>query len=359
MAHLQLKAISKSFGNFQAVRDINLDIKDREFVVLVGPSGCGKSTLLRMIAGLETISSGDLFIDGERVNGREPDERGLAMVFQSYALYPHMTVEQNMGFALRLAGVPKDVRHQKVLDAARKLQLESMLDRRPSELSGGQRQRVAIGRTIVRDPKAFLFDEPLSNLDAALRGQMRIELAKMHQELEATMVYVTHDQVEAMTMADRIVVLRNGSIEQMGPPVELYQNPATAFVAGFLGSPKMNLFDVSAIERSHDSTVVILSEQNRLKLGNWPVSGRQITVGIRPEAVQISNSGDLVGKVEVVEHLGAEQLIYLNIGTEDLLTVRCHQPTAVKIGEPLRVEVDPSRMHVFDANGRAVMRNAA
>src|SRR6202162_3758383 len=240
MATLQLRDIRKSFGSFEVIKGIDLDIDDREFVVFVGPSGCGKSTLLRMIAGLEEISAGDLMIDGKRVNRVGPADRGLAIVFQSYALYPHMTVRQNMAFALRLAGVAKAERDRKVDEAARILQLEPYLERRPKDLSGGQRPRVAIGRAIVRQPKVFLFDEPLSNLDASLRGQMRIELLRLHDELNATMIYVTHDQVEAMTMADKIVVLQAGRIEQVGSPLELYHQPCNQFVAGFIGSPKMN-----------------------------------------------------------------------------------------------------------------------
>ena len=240
MATLTLRDIQKSYGSLSVIKSLDLEVADREFVVFVGPSGCGKSTLLRMIAGLEEISGGDLIIDGQRMNDIGPADRGLAMVFQSYALYPHMTVRQNMGFALRLARVPKAEREKKVDEAARILQLEPYLDRKPGQMSGGQRQRVAIGRAIVRNPKIFLFDEPLSNLDAALRGQMRIELARLHEELQATMIYVTHDQIEAMTMADKIVVLQAGVIEQVGTPLQLYHHPANLFVAGFIGSPRMN-----------------------------------------------------------------------------------------------------------------------
>ncbi len=241
MATVALKNVKKSYGDVSIIQGVDLAIQDKEFVVFVGPSGCGKSTLLRMIAGLEEITSGDLMIDGKVVNDVPPDARGLAMVFQSYALYPHMSVEKNMGFALKLAGVAKAERDAKVMEAARILQLEKLLDRKPGQLSGGQRQRVAIGRAIVRQPKVFLFDEPLSNLDASLRVQMRIEIARLHMELATTMIYVTHDQIEAMTMADRIVVLRAGIIEQVGTPLELYHFPANTFVAGFIGSPKMNL----------------------------------------------------------------------------------------------------------------------
>lgn len=245
MATLQLNNITKRFGDTEVIKGIDLEVNDREFVVFVGPSGCGKSTLMRMIAGLESASDGDILIDGQRINDVGPADRGLAMVFQSYALYPHMTVEGNMGFSMRLAGVPKEERRAKVLEAAKILQLEPLLDRKPKALSGGQRQRVAIGRAIVRNPSIFLFDEPLSNLDAALRVQMRIELARLHDELDATMIYVTHDQIEAMTMADKIVVLHDGVVEQVGSPMALYHHPCNRFVAGFIGSPKMNFMPVT------------------------------------------------------------------------------------------------------------------
>ena len=264
MATLTLRDLRKSYGSFEVIKGVNLAIADREFVVFVGPSGCGKSTLLRMIAGLEEITSGELEIDGRRVNQVGPADRGLAMVFQSYALYPHMTVRQNMGFALRLARVAKAERNRKVDEAARILQLEPYLDRRPKDLSGGQRQRVAIGRAIVRQPKVFLFDEPLSNLDAALRGQMRIELSRLHEELNATMVYVTHDQIEAMTMDDKIVVLQAGRVEQVGSPLELYHHPANLFVAGFIGSPRMNLLPATVAGSGGAGTTVALASGQRI-----------------------------------------------------------------------------------------------
>src|SRR5690348_9460848 len=257
MATLTLRNIRKSYGSFEVIKGVDLGIADREFVVFVGPSGCGKSTLLRMIAGLEEITSGDLLIDGKRVNHIGPADRGLAMVFQTYALYPHMTVRQNMGFALRLARVAKAERNRKVEEAARILQLEPYLDRRPRDLSGGQRQRVAIGRAIVREPSVFLFDEPLSNLDAALRGEMRRELAELHQRLGATMLYVTHDQIEAMTLGDRIVVMHQGRVRQVDTPARVYDRPADTFVAGFLGSPPMNLVP-GTVERVDGSLVVRL-----------------------------------------------------------------------------------------------------
>src|ERR1700760_846297 len=270
MATLTLRDLRKSYGSYEAIKGIDLAIGDREFVVFVGPSGCGKSTLLRMIAGLEEITSGDLMIDGKRVNRVGPADRGLAMVVQSYALYPHMTVRQNMAFALRLAHVAKAERDRKVDEAARILQLEPYLERRPRDLSGGQRQRVAIGRAIVRQPKVFLFDEPLSNLDAALRGQMRIELSRLHEELNATMIYVTHDQIEAMTMADKIVVLQAGKVEQVGSPLELYHHPANLFVAGFIGSPRMNMLPVKVVEAGGTGMTVALASGQH---GIIPVGG--------------------------------------------------------------------------------------
>src|SRR5215212_12120563 len=286
MATVTLKDIRKNYGEVEVIKGVDLAIDDREFCVFVGPSGCGKSTLLRMIAGLEEITEGDLLIDGQRANDVPPSERGLAMVFQSYALYPHMSVADNMGFSLRLAGVSKEERRAKVAEAARVLHLDALLDRKPKELSGGQRQRVAIGRAIVRKPKVFLFDEPLSNLDASLRVQMRIELARLHDELAATMIYVTHDQVEAMTMADKIVVLQGGIIEQAGSPLELYHHPRNLFVAGFIGSPKMNFLPGkvtyiaeagTTIELLVGSSLTIPAQASRHKLGH------PVTVGVRPE----------------------------------------------------------------------------
>ena len=291
MSYMQIKGIAKRYGTYEAVRGIDIDIAEREFVVIVGPSGCGKSTLLRMIAGLETISRGDLVIDGQRMNDVRPADRGIAMVFQSYALYPHKTVEQNMGFALKVAKTPKDEAARKIARAAEILQLGPLMKRLPKELSGGQRQRVAIGRAIVRNPKVFLFDEPLSNLDASLRLQMRIELAQLHRELQATMVYVTHDQIEAMTLADKIVVLRDGLVEQIGAPLEIYRRPANTFVAGFIGSPKMNLIE-GAEAAKHNAH----------------------TIGIRPEHLDVVEAGGTyVGRVGVSEHLGSDTFFHVHI----------------------------------------------
>ena len=273
MATVTLRNIRKKYGEVEIIKGVDLDVADREFVVFVGPSGCGKSTLLRMIAGLESITDGDLLIDGVKANDIGPADRGLAMVFQSYALYPHMTVADNMAFSLRLAGVSKEERTRKVTEAANVLHLGPLLERRPKDLSGGQRQRVAIGRAIVRQPKVFLFDEPLSNLDAALRVQMRIELAKLHEKLAATMIYVTHDQIEAMTMADKIVVLQGGVVEQVGTPLELYHHPRNLFVAGFIGSPKMNLLPGRVIGNTENGITVELASGNPISV---PVKGDDV-----------------------------------------------------------------------------------
>jgi multiple sugar transport system ATP-binding protein len=304
MATLSLRGLRKSYGGVPVIDGLDLEIADREFVVFVGPSGCGKSTLLRMIAGLEPIDSGDLLIEGRRMNDVGPADRGLAMVFQSYALYPHMTVRQNMSFALRLAGAPRAERDSKVGEAARVLQLDSLLDRKPGELSGGQRQRVAIGRAIVRNPTVFLFDEPLSNLDAALRGQMRTELARLHKAIDATMIYVTHDQVEAMTMADRIVVLRAGRIEQVGTPLDIYRHPANLFVAGFMVSPRINMLTVRGVAVSETGvTVACAGGEIAVTLAEGKIEpGKTLTLGIRPEGLRPNPSGALEGVVALVEH---------------------------------------------------------
>ena len=358
MATLSLKNIRKDYGAVQIIKDINLDVADREFIVLVGPSGCGKSTLLRMIAGLEEISSGELRIDDEVMNEVEADERGLAMVFQSYALYPHMSVADNMGFALKLAGVPKAERDAKVLAAAKTLQLDHLLDRKPKQLSGGQRQRVAIGRAIVRQPKVFLFDEPLSNLDAALRVQMRIELAELHRKLNATMIYVTHDQIEAMTMADRIVVLRAGVIEQVGTPLELYNSPANTFVAGFIGSPKMNLIEARVTDLGSSGATLFFTGGSSLVVPSRPslVPGQRLTVGLRPEMVGPSDNGTLTGVVDVIEHLGSETLAYVNLGAGPLLTVKLDAASSVAVGEALRLGVVNGRPLLFNEDGKSLDR---
>ncbi|EJB07127.1 ATPase component of ABC-type sugar transporter [Rhizobium leguminosarum bv. trifolii WSM597] len=353
MSSVTLNQIGKSYGSLEVVSGINLDIADKEFIVLVGPSGCGKTTLLRMIAGLETITKGDLVIDGKRVNSVRPDERGLAMVFQSYALYPHMTVADNMSFALRLAGIDKMERERKVSEAAKILQLDHLLQRRPAQLSGGQRQRVAIGRAIVRDPKVFLFDEPLSNLDAALRIQMRIELARLHKQLSATMIYVTHDQVEAMTMADRIVVVNKGGIEQVGTPMEIYQNPDTVFVAGFIGSPKMNLFEAT-VDASNGGLSAVIESGQRIPLSTPLQAGTKITLGVRPEALDVDHNGPLAGEITVIEHLGGETFTYVDIGKGKLATIKSGEKSVGNVGDTIRISFEPSRLHVFGPDGRAI-----
>jgi multiple sugar transport system ATP-binding protein len=357
MATVALTNVKKSYGDVNIIQGVDLAIEDREFVVFVGPSGCGKSTLLRMIAGLEEITSGDLSIDGKLMNDVPPDARGLAMVFQSYALYPHMSVEKNMGFALKLAGVPKSERDAKVNEAARILQLEKLLQRKPGQLSGGQRQRVAIGRAIVRQPKVFLFDEPLSNLDASLRVQMRIEIARLHSELNATMIYVTHDQVEAMTMADRIVVLRAGKIEQVGSPLELYHFPANLFVAGFIGSPKMNLTPAKLKAMSPEGATVILPGGKEILIpvdaSNTVAPGSDCMLGVRPEQLSIAAEGPLSGTVAVVEQLGGETLIYVDVGNKTLVTVKAAGSTNVPVGAKVNIAVITDEANLFDKDGNA------
>jgi multiple sugar transport system ATP-binding protein len=357
MATLTLRELRKSYGSFEVIKGIDLAISDREFVVFVGPSGCGKSTLLRMIAGLEEITSGELQIDGKRVNQVGPADRGLAMVFQSYALYPHMTVRQNMGFALRLARVPRAERDRKVNEAARILQLEPYLDRRPKDLSGGQRQRVAIGRAIVRQPKVFLFDEPLSNLDAALRGQMRIELSRLHEELNATMIYVTHDQIEAMTMADKIVVLQAGRVEQVGSPLDLYHHPANLFVAGFIGSPRMNMLPGKVTGANGAGTTVVLPSGQSIAV---PVeagamrAGDVVTLGIRPEGLHLDPAGSITAKVTLVERLGGLTLLHVKAEGDQDMTVQIEGSDPTRVHQQIRLAIDPTACHLFDQSGQAM-----
>ncbi|MEM9425714.1 MAG: sn-glycerol-3-phosphate ABC transporter ATP-binding protein UgpC [Pseudomonadota bacterium] len=337
MGSIKLEAVEKWFEELQVIKGIDLEIDDGEFVVFVGPSGCGKSTLLRMIGGLEEISRGKLIIDGEDKTADPPSKRGLTMVFQSYALYPHMSVRDNMGFSLKTAGRPKAEIAEKVDAAAKVLKLEDYLDRRPKALSGGQRQRVAIGRSIVRDPTAFLFDEPLSNLDAALRVETRYEIAKLHQSLNRTMIYVTHDQVEAMTLADRIVVLEFGKIAQVGTPRELYENPANLFVAEFIGSPKMNILDVT--------------EALRL-----PEDKGAAKVGVRPEHLEIGSIGEGIvdGTIDVLEYLGADTFLIVDTAEAGRVTVRTDGDTALKEGEKIGLVAPPERLHFFGADGLAL-----
>ena len=359
MATVQLIQLRKSFDSTEIIKGIDLTLHDRELTVFVGPSGCGKSTLLRLIAGLEEITSGDLLIDGQRVNEIPPARRGLALVFQSYALYPHMNVAENMSFSLKLAGVPDADRRKKVLDAARILNLEAYLDRKPKELSGGQRQRVAIGRAIVRNPRVFLFDEPLSNLDAALRVRMRLELTRLHRQLGATMIYVTHDQVEAMTMADRIVVLRAGMVEQVGSPMELYRNPRNLFVAGFIGSPRMNFIEAVVRQVDEDRVVLTLGHEMTSAIPITSANlepGQKLTVGIRPEHVTLSvaEQNTLPAQVQGVEHLGSESYLYLQAGSGELLTVRVNGETEALPDQRVHLRLNPKSIHLFDASGDRV-----
>ena len=336
MGSIALEKVTKTFGTHTVIPPLDLDIEDGQFVVFVGPSGCGKSTLLRLIAGLEDTSSGVIRIDGADVTDVIPAKRQLSMVFQSYALYPHMSVYNNIAFPLKMANADKGEIDRKVRDAARILNLTDYLDRRPRQLSGGQRQRVAIGRAIVRQPKAFLFDEPLSNLDAALRVNMRLEISELHQQLKTTMIYVTHDQVEAMTMADKIVVLNAGKVEQYGSPMELYRNPANRFVAGFIGSPKMNFIDGAEAERygAH-------------------------SIGIRPEHLSVSRTaGDWQGTVQVAEHLGSDTFVYVASPGLPLLTVRTEGEEELKPGDSVWISPDPARIYRFDKTGNSLAGNS-
>jgi multiple sugar transport system ATP-binding protein len=332
MGRINLENVSKSFGGVDVIPGVDLDIGDGEFVVFVGPSGCGKSTLLRLIAGLEDVSGGKISIDGEDVTGEPPAKRGLSMVFQSYALYPHMSVYGNIAFPLKMAGEDKAAIDRKVRDAARILNLTDYLDRKPRQLSGGQRQRVAIGRAIVREPRAFLFDEPLSNLDAALRVAMRLEITELHHQLKTTMIYVTHDQTEAMTMADRIVVLNRGRIEQVGSPLELYRRPANLFVAGFIGSPKMNL--VNGAEAA--------------KLG-------AATVGVRPEHIVLSReSGLWQGTVSIAEHLGSDTFLHIKADGIGPMTARVSGEMGLEHGDTVWLSPAPDKVHRFGEDGRTL-----
>ncbi|SHF31827.1 carbohydrate ABC transporter ATP-binding protein, CUT1 family (TC 3.A.1.1.-) [Desulfacinum infernum DSM 9756] len=358
MAEIKLDQVNKRFKKNWVVRDFTLTVADKEFVVLVGPSGCGKSTTLRMIAGLEEVTSGEISIGGRVVNHVPPKDRDIAMVFQSYALYPHMNVYKNMAFGLMNRGVPRDEIDRRVKQAAEILGISDLLQRRPAQLSGGQRQRVAMGRAIVRDPQAFLFDEPLSNLDAKLRVQMRAELAKLHERLQSTIVYVTHDQIEAMTLADRIVVMKDGKIMQVGPPLEVYERPANRFVAGFIGSPSMNFLDVRLVEEAGDLWVD--GESFRLKVPRHRAPAfrghvnRPVIFGIRPEDVK-ERPGDalpegvepLRAEVDVREPIGSEVIITATVGSH-AFTARISPNVAVRVHDPIDLAVNMNKMHLFD-----------
>ena len=350
MAHVELANLSKSFGKVNVLHDLNLSVEEGEFVALVGPSGCGKSTLLRIIAGLDEASGGDVLMDGEIVNDLTPRERNIAMVFQSYALYPHMTVEENIGFNLRISGVPKADVKTRAQAAAETLGLTDLLDRKPSQLSGGQRQRVAMGRAIVRNPDAFLFDEPLSNLDAKLRSEMRDEIKRLHQKVKTTSIYVTHDQIEAMTLADRVVILKGGVVQQIGTPSELYRNPANSFVAGFIGSPAMNFIDAT-LERDGERAVATLQDGTRLMLDNAPVDvGREVQLGLRPEHLYLATSNEnnsIPGKVHILEPTGAVNHLKIDVAGKQL-TVVDDTLTELALDAPVQLAISPKHVHVFN-----------
>ena len=370
MTDVRLVNVCKSYGNVHISKNVNLDIKDGEFVVFVGPSGCGKSTLLRMIAGLDEITSGDLFIGDKRMNDVPPANRNIGMVFQSYALYPHLTIAENMSFGLKLAGAKKEEIEQRVNQVAEILQLAHLLTRKPKELSGGQRQRVAIGRTLVSQPEVFLLDEPLSNLDAALRVQMRVEISKLHKKLNRTMIYVTHDQVEAMTLADKIVVLQANSdniesnVAQVGRPLELYHYPANRFVAGFIGSPKMNFLPVRVLEVKEDAVKIEMLDADHVSF--WiPVEGRglnvgdNVSLGIRPEHLLPCEHSDICikGTVKVVEQLGHETQVYLELpAIKQNIVYRQNDIVLVKEGDEMAIGINPNRCHLFREDGTACRR---
>ena len=351
MAGVKLQAVTKSYdGKNQIIQPLDVAIRDGEFMVMVGPSGCGKSTLLRMVAGLEQVTTGDIYIDNERVTNLEPKDRGIAMVFQNYALYPHMSVEQNMAYGLKIRGMGKAHIRQRVLEAARSLELEALLHRRPRELSGGQRQRVAMGRAIVREPAVFLFDEPLSNLDARLRVQMRLELQQLHRRLNTTSLYVTHDQVEAMTLAQRVMVMNKGVLEQLGTPVEIYERPATRFVSSFIGAPSMNLLEG---QLSDDGSRLVLADNFAVPLSEakarW--AGRQLTMGIRPEHIKLSTqqAGGLPLVVDTLEMLGADNLAHGKWGGSSVV-VRLPHVERPAAGSTLWLHLPAESLHFFDTH---------
>jgi multiple sugar transport system ATP-binding protein len=352
MKSIEWKNVVKRFGATSVIPNFSLVIEPGEFVVLLGPSGCGKTTLMRMLAGLEPVSEGRILIDGQDVTHKPPGQRGVAMVFQQYALYPHMSVRDNMAFGLRNIGLAESVITKRVQSAAKMLELDALLERKPTQLSGGQRQRVAIGRAVVKEPAAFLFDEPLSNLDAALRSRTRVELAQLHKRLRATMVFVTHDQVEAMTLADRIVVMNGGRIEQVGAPMDIYRRPATRFVAGFVGSPAMNMLPVQADGMVAGRVAVRLPGGHQLVT---PVAdGDCVELGVRPEALRLATDGELRGEVEVIERLGERTLVHVQTEGCGLVVAEGDADHEPRIGEQVALAIDGLRVHLFDAQGCAL-----
>ncbi|KXF80471.1 ABC transporter ATP-binding protein [Enterovibrio coralii] len=359
MSYLQVKHLYKKYGDTLALKDIDFEIQKGEFVVFVGPSGCGKSTLLRTIAGLESSSGGDIELDGQSIIETHPSKRDVAMVFQSYALYPHMSVKDNMSFALKLAKKPQDEIEAKVAKVSKALKLDMLLDRKPKALSGGQRQRVAIGRAIVRNPKVFLFDEPLSNLDAALRVEMRIELSRLHQELQSTMIYVTHDQVEAMTLADKVVIMSQGEVAQIGSPLELYHQPANRFVATFIGTPKMNVLPVDKAS-ANDSTLKVdfgTDASIELDASLYQASAESAkAIGFRPESLSFCDAadGDLKGDVEVVEQLGSETLTYVRTLSGETVVVRADPKYTPALRSTVGIKLDATRVYLFNAEDNAL-----
>ncbi len=361
MAHLALKNVVKQYANLRVLREVSLEVAEGEFMVFVGPSGCGKSTLLRIIAGLDRPSTGDVLIDGVRVNETSAADRGLAMVFQSYALYPHMSVRQNMAFGLENQRMPRAEVNRRIAEAARMLQIEHLLDRKPGQLSGGQRQRVAIGRTVTREPGIFLFDEPLSNLDAELRVQMRVELSTLHKRLQSTMIYVTHDQTEAMTMADRIAVLRAGRVEQVGAPLELYNRPANRFVAGFIGSPRMNFLPGRIAAAGDGSVSVVFDKLPQITIPHaaGAAAGDAITLGIRPEHVRFANGGGLPATVDLVEQMGGESYVYLTLASGERMVARAPGQSRLQVGEAVAAEIGEGA-HLFrrDDGEAAIMASS-
>lgn len=356
MASVELADIIKRYGGNTVIDGLSLSVRSKEFVVFLGPSGCGKSTLLRMIAGLESIDGGEIRIDGRRVDHLPPGERGVAMVFQHYALYPHMTIRENMAFGLRNVGVDKGEIDRRIADAAAMLEIEHLLDRKPPQLSGGQRQRVAIGRAIVKEPKLFLFDEPLSNLDAALRARTRVELARLHQRMGATMIFVTHDQIEAMTLADRIVLLNAQRIEQIGTPMEIYDRPATAFVAGFVGTPKINLVPVEIWPGEANYAQATLGDgtciQTNIAFAGLPSGSYQL--GVRAEQIKVTapDTGDIRGRVEVIERLGDRTLLHIRLKDGAAMVAEDAADSRAAVGDMVGLSLRRSRMHLFDATGR-------